>query len=191
MSTGVRYLQRRAPRISISCSRTFALKSSTWQRKAEQCGLPRKGRRIPARGLPPQASRRAADDRNSRARRRRRAVGVVRPRPPDDYRFLVHVQHYTPGENGRHSQCLVLLAHMVRESAKRGLRSFDLGVGRAEYKSYFCREPQPCSIASCALGARAALRPVFGTTFAARRVIKQKPDPVVGGADRAAGTRAG
>jgi CelD/BcsL family acetyltransferase involved in cellulose biosynthesis len=94
----------------------------------------------------------------------------------DDYRFSSMFNTYTLGENGRHSPGLVLLAHMVRDSAKRGSRSFDLGVGRAEYKSYFCREPQPLFDSFLPLsvcGRLAAL--VFGTTFAARRVIKQNP----------------
>jgi CelD/BcsL family acetyltransferase involved in cellulose biosynthesis len=94
----------------------------------------------------------------------------------DDYRFSSMFNTYTLGENGRHSPGLVLLAHMVRDSAKRGLRSFDLGVGRAEYKSYFCREPQPLVDSFLPLSARGRLAAlVFGTTFAARRVIKQNP----------------
>ena len=63
---------------------------------------------------------------------------------------------YTLGENARHSPGLVLLTHMVADSAARGLRSFDIGVGRAHYKSFFCREPEPLfdtfSRSRCAAG---------------------------------------
>jgi CelD/BcsL family acetyltransferase involved in cellulose biosynthesis len=94
----------------------------------------------------------------------------------DDYRFSSMFNTYTLGEHARHSPGLVLLAHMVRDSAERGSRSFDLGVGRAEYKSYFCREPQPLFDSFLPLSARGRLAAlVFGTTFAARRVIKQNP----------------
>jgi len=94
----------------------------------------------------------------------------------DDYRFSSMFNTYTPGEHARHSPGLVLLALMVRESAKRGLGSFDLGVGRAEYKSYFCREPQPLFDSFLPLSARGRLAALaFGSTFTARRVIKQNP----------------
>src|SRR5215472_1582736 len=61
----------------------------------------------------------------------------------DDYRFSSMFNTYTLGENARHSPGLVLLMHMVAACAERGLRSFDIGVGRAHYKSFFCREPDP------------------------------------------------
>ena len=50
---------------------------------------------------------------------------------------------YTLGENARHSPGLILLMHMIGECADRGLRSFDIGVGEAHYKSFFCKEPEP------------------------------------------------
>jgi hypothetical protein len=50
---------------------------------------------------------------------------------------------YTLGEHSRHSPGLILLRHMVVDSADRGLRAFDLGVGKAEYKSTFCDEVEP------------------------------------------------
>jgi CelD/BcsL family acetyltransferase involved in cellulose biosynthesis len=94
----------------------------------------------------------------------------------DDYRFSSMFNTYTPGEHAKHSPGLVLLAHMVRDSATRGLRSFDLGVGRAEYKSYFCREPQPLFDSFLPLSVRGRLAATaFAATFAARRVIKQNP----------------
>jgi CelD/BcsL family acetyltransferase involved in cellulose biosynthesis len=31
--------------------------------------------------------------------------------------------------------------HLIQECAKRGIASFDLGVGESQYKSWFCKEP--------------------------------------------------
>ncbi len=45
---------------------------------------------------------------------------------------------YTLSDNARFSPGLVLLVHLVRNCAERGIKIFDLGVGEAEYKKYFC-----------------------------------------------------
>ena len=50
---------------------------------------------------------------------------------------------YTLSDNGRQSPGLVLLVHAIAELADRGVRAFDLGVGEAKYKTFFCREPEP------------------------------------------------
>jgi CelD/BcsL family acetyltransferase involved in cellulose biosynthesis len=92
----------------------------------------------------------------------------------DDYRFSSMFNTYTLGENGRHSPGLVLLMHMVGACAERGLRSFDIGVGRAHYKSFFCREPEPLFdtfLPLSGVGRLAAL--AFGDAFIGKRVIKQ------------------
>jgi len=94
----------------------------------------------------------------------------------DEYRFSSMFNTYKTGEISRHSPGLILLAHMIRTSAGRGVRSFDLGVGNASYKSYFCREPQPLFDSFLPLSARGRLAArAFGATFAARRAIKQSP----------------
>ena len=83
---------------------------------------------------------------------------------------------YTLGENARHSPGLVLLMHMVAECADRGLRSFDIGVGRAHYKSSFCQEPEPLFDTFLPLTLRGRLAAgAFSTAFAAKRMIKQNP----------------
>jgi CelD/BcsL family acetyltransferase involved in cellulose biosynthesis len=92
----------------------------------------------------------------------------------DDYRFSSMFNTYTLGENARHSPGLVLLMHMIAECAARGLRSFDIGVGRAHYKSFFCREPEPLFDTFLPLTLRGRLgAAAFGAAFAAKRVIKQ------------------
>jgi CelD/BcsL family acetyltransferase involved in cellulose biosynthesis len=92
----------------------------------------------------------------------------------DDYRFSSMFNTYTLGENARHSPGLVLLTHMVADCASRGLRSFDIGVGRAHYKSFFCREPEPLFDTFLPLTRRGRLAAAaLGTAFAIKRVIKQ------------------
>jgi CelD/BcsL family acetyltransferase involved in cellulose biosynthesis len=91
----------------------------------------------------------------------------------DDYRFSSMFNSYTLGDNSRHSPGLILLAHMVTECANRGLPSFDIGVGRAHYKSFFCREPEPLFDTFLPLTPRGRLAAVaFRAAFAGKRVIK-------------------
>ena len=58
----------------------------------------------------------------------------------DEHRCSSMFNTYTLSENSRHSPGLILLRQMVIDSADRGLRGFDLGVGKADYKSVFCNE---------------------------------------------------
>ena len=94
----------------------------------------------------------------------------------DDYRFSSMFNTYTLGENARHSPGLILLMHMIGECADRAVRSFDIGVGRAHYKSFFCKELEPLFDIFLPLTPRGRLAaPAFGAAFAAKRLIKQKP----------------
>jgi CelD/BcsL family acetyltransferase involved in cellulose biosynthesis len=69
----------------------------------------------------------------------------------------------------RFSPGLVLLGFMIRNCIERRIGSFDLGVGEAEYKSYFCDETQTLfdsflglsprgQVSMAALSARAAFK---------------------------------
>jgi CelD/BcsL family acetyltransferase involved in cellulose biosynthesis len=91
----------------------------------------------------------------------------------DDYCFSSMFNTYTLGENARHSPGLVLITRMIADCASRGLRSFDIGVGRAHYKSFFCREPEPLfdTFLPLTRGGRLAAA-VFGVAFAIKRAIK-------------------
>jgi len=92
----------------------------------------------------------------------------------DEYRFSSMFNTYTLGDHARHSPGLILLMHMVGDCAKRGVRSFDIGVGRAHYKSLFCREPEPLFDTFLPLTAQGRIAAVaFSSTFAAKRAIKQ------------------
>ena len=91
----------------------------------------------------------------------------------DDYRFSSMFNTYALGEDARYSPGLILLVHMVNDCAARGVKSFDIGVGRAHYKSFFCPEPEPLFDSFLALTPRA--RPAaaaYAAFFAVKRMIK-------------------
>jgi CelD/BcsL family acetyltransferase involved in cellulose biosynthesis len=94
----------------------------------------------------------------------------------DSYRFSAMFNTYTLSQHARHSPGLILLLHMIGACAARGARSFDIGVGRAHYKSFFCKEPEPLFDTFLALTPRGRLAtPAFRAMFAAKRMIKAKP----------------
>jgi CelD/BcsL family acetyltransferase involved in cellulose biosynthesis len=94
----------------------------------------------------------------------------------DEHRCSSMFNTYTLSENSRHSPGLILLRHLVVDSADQGLRGFDLGVGKAEYKSTFCNEVEPLFdtfVGLTVLGKLAA--PALSAAIAAKRLIKEKP----------------
>jgi CelD/BcsL family acetyltransferase involved in cellulose biosynthesis len=94
----------------------------------------------------------------------------------DGYRFSGMFNTYTLSDHSRHSPGLVLLQHMLAACVERGTQSFDLGVGRAHYKSLFCKEPEPLFDSFLPLTARGHLAaPFFCSAFAAKGVIKGRP----------------
>jgi CelD/BcsL family acetyltransferase involved in cellulose biosynthesis len=94
----------------------------------------------------------------------------------DDHRFSAMFNTYTLSQNARHSPGLILARHMLEACVQRGLRGFDLGVGRAHYKSFFCKESEPLFDTFLPLTARGRMAaPAFRVIFAAKRVIKAKP----------------
>jgi CelD/BcsL family acetyltransferase involved in cellulose biosynthesis len=94
----------------------------------------------------------------------------------DPYRFSAMFNTYTLSGHARHSPGLVLLQHMIGACAERGARSFDIGVGRAHYKSFFCKESEPLFDTFLPLTTRGRLAaPAFRAAFAAKRMIKAKP----------------
>jgi CelD/BcsL family acetyltransferase involved in cellulose biosynthesis len=94
----------------------------------------------------------------------------------DSHRFSAMFNSYTLSPHARHSPGLILLQHMIGACARRGTRSFDIGVGRAHYKSFFCKEPEPLFDTFLPLTARGRLAaPAYRATFLAKRMIKRKP----------------
>jgi CelD/BcsL family acetyltransferase involved in cellulose biosynthesis len=92
----------------------------------------------------------------------------------DAYRASSMFNTYTLGESSRHSPGLILLVHMINGLAARGIPSFDIGVGRAHYKSFFCPEPEPLFdvfLPMTPLGRLAAA--ALGTACATKRAIKR------------------
>jgi CelD/BcsL family acetyltransferase involved in cellulose biosynthesis len=94
----------------------------------------------------------------------------------DSYRFSAMFNTYTLSRHARHSPGLILLQHMIGACAKRGALSFDIGVGRAHYKSFFCKEPEPLFDTFLPLTPRGRLAaPAFRAAFAAKRIVKSTP----------------
>jgi CelD/BcsL family acetyltransferase involved in cellulose biosynthesis len=56
----------------------------------------------------------------------------------DRERFSVMFNSITTGAYARKSPGIILMSHVVAACAARGLTSFDLGAGRADFKSHFC-----------------------------------------------------
>jgi CelD/BcsL family acetyltransferase involved in cellulose biosynthesis len=94
----------------------------------------------------------------------------------DGRRLSLMFNTYTLNEHAKHSPGLILLMQVVANCADRGLTSFDLGVGEAGYKTFFCKEPEPLFdsfLPLSAAGLAAALAQRVG--FAAKRRIKTTP----------------
>jgi CelD/BcsL family acetyltransferase involved in cellulose biosynthesis len=89
-------------------------------------------------------------------------------------RFSAMFNSYTLTEDlARWSPGLILISHMLRHCADRGIASYDLGAGYAPYKRYFCKTTDPLFDSVIAFSERghiavAALR----TWLACKRWIK-------------------
>jgi CelD/BcsL family acetyltransferase involved in cellulose biosynthesis len=91
----------------------------------------------------------------------------------DANRFSLMINTYTTGEHARHSPGLIILLHILADCAARGVRSFDIGAGRASYKDFFCKEPEPLFDSFLPLTARGHLLALAcRASFAAKRTIK-------------------
>jgi len=91
-------------------------------------------------------------------------------------RFASMFNSYTTGEHGKWSPGLIVITHVIKACADRGLSSFDLGIGYADYKWYFCKEIDSLFdsvLAYSPAGRLAAL--AWRSAFAARRWIKSTP----------------
>jgi CelD/BcsL family acetyltransferase involved in cellulose biosynthesis len=58
-------------------------------------------------------------------------------------RFSSMFNSYTLTEHARWSPGLIIIAHLMRACADRGIASYDLGAGYAAYKHYFCKTTDP------------------------------------------------
>jgi CelD/BcsL family acetyltransferase involved in cellulose biosynthesis len=88
-------------------------------------------------------------------------------------RFSAMFNSYTLTEHARWSPGLILIAHMVRHCADRGLESYDLGAGYAAYKRFFCKTVDPLFDSFLAFSERGhAAAAAYRCGFAAKRWIK-------------------
>ncbi len=97
--------------------------------------------------------------------------GVAGPR-----RFASMFNSYTLTEHGRWSPGLVIITHVIRNCADRGLSSFDLGVGFAQYKWFFCKDVDPLFDSFLPFSAAGRLAAVTcQSAFALKGWLKTKP----------------
>jgi CelD/BcsL family acetyltransferase involved in cellulose biosynthesis len=94
----------------------------------------------------------------------------------DGSRFTTMINSYTLGEYGRWSPGLIIINHVVRHFAEQGLEIFDLGMGYAPYKQFFCKEIEPLADAVVPVTAKGhAAAMALRTMVAAKRFIKTTP----------------
>ena len=60
----------------------------------------------------------------------------------DGNRFSVMFNSITTSPYARKSPGIILMSHVVANCAARGLTSFDLGAGRADFKTHFCSDAE-------------------------------------------------
>lgn len=94
----------------------------------------------------------------------------------DGERFSSMFNSYTLGDAARHSPGLVILTHIIRDCMARDLKTFDLGVGEAQYKNFFSDSPEPLFDNYFGLSPRGqALAAVYSAKAAAKRWVKRSP----------------
>ena len=91
-------------------------------------------------------------------------VGALR----DGERLSCMLLSVTDSEAARWSPGAILLIHVVGDACTAGLRWFDLGVGEASYKDWFCDEAEPLFDSRFAPSPRAASSPPAHTPRPAR-----------------------
>jgi CelD/BcsL family acetyltransferase involved in cellulose biosynthesis len=60
----------------------------------------------------------------------------------DGNRFSVMFNSITTSPYARKSPGIILMSHVIASCAARGLTSFDLGAGRADFKAHFCSDAE-------------------------------------------------
>jgi CelD/BcsL family acetyltransferase involved in cellulose biosynthesis len=94
----------------------------------------------------------------------------------DSNRFSVMFNSITTGPYARKSPGIILMSHVIAHCASRGLTSFDLGAGRAEFKAHFCSGAESrfdCYLAYSLRGR--VLAAAMRTASALKRALKARP----------------
>jgi len=88
-------------------------------------------------------------------------------------RFSSMFNSYTLTEHARWSPGLIIIAHLMRACADRGIASYDLGAGYAPYKHYFCKTTDPLFDSVLAFSERGHIAAaICRTGLAGKRWIK-------------------
>jgi CelD/BcsL family acetyltransferase involved in cellulose biosynthesis len=91
-------------------------------------------------------------------------------------RFSALFNSITSGPLAHESPGDVLLSHVVRQCCERGLTQFDLGVGEAAYKRFYCNETEPLFDTFLPLTPRGRLGAAgIRTAQDAKRLVKHSP----------------
>jgi CelD/BcsL family acetyltransferase involved in cellulose biosynthesis len=91
----------------------------------------------------------------------------------DQNRFSVMFTSITTSPYSRKSPGIVLMSHVISNCASRGLTSFDLGAGRAEFKAHFCSGAESRFDSHVAYSLRgSALAAVLRTSNTVKRALK-------------------
>jgi CelD/BcsL family acetyltransferase involved in cellulose biosynthesis len=91
-------------------------------------------------------------------------------------RFSALFNSITSGPLAHESPGDVLLTHVVRQCCERGLAQFDLGVGEAAYKRFYCNESEPLFDTFLALTPLGRLGAAgIRTAQDAKRLVKHSP----------------
>jgi CelD/BcsL family acetyltransferase involved in cellulose biosynthesis len=99
-------------------------------------------------------------------------VGVL----TDGRNLSVMINTYTLSDTARHSPGLILILHLIQVCADRGIVSFDIGAGQAQYKSWFCKQPIALFDSFLPLTPLGRLFAIgVGTANALKREIKNSP----------------
>lgn len=94
----------------------------------------------------------------------------------DDHRVSGMLLSITSSDNARWSPGVVLLIQMVTHDCESGVRWFDLGVGEASYKAFFCDEAEPLFTSFIPLTLPGRLLAAGQATLnALKRQVKQSP----------------
>jgi CelD/BcsL family acetyltransferase involved in cellulose biosynthesis len=91
----------------------------------------------------------------------------------DETRFSVMFNSITTSPYARKSPGIILTWHVIANCGARGLMTFDLGAGRADFKTHFCSGGErrfDCYVPFSLRGRALAL--AFGTSNAVKRMLK-------------------
>lgn len=94
----------------------------------------------------------------------------------DGWRFTSMFNSHTTSDHNRFSPGLILLQYLIRDCAGRGFSSFDIGPGKARYKTFFCKTLEPIYDSILPVSARGRLAaPAIRATRWGKSTIKRNP----------------